>query len=101
GGGVLRRRRVPAKGDGAGAGAGGRASVMIELSALRRRLLREAAWVFAGQLSSAVGTMVGLRWLTEWVPPSVYGSVALANGVIALAQGLTVGPMMQAVLRFY
>lgn len=74
---------------------------MIELSALRRRLLREAAWVFAGQLSSAVGTMVGLRWLTEWVPPSVYGSVALANGVIALAQGLTVGPMMQAVLRFY
>lgn len=65
------------------------------------RIARETAWVFAGQGAAALATLVGLRVITELVPPVVYGTVALALGVLALAQGLAVGPLMQAVLRYY
>jgi O-antigen/teichoic acid export membrane protein len=66
-----------------------------------RRILGEAGWVFFGQAASAVATLVGLRLITEVVSPAIYGTVALALGVVALAQGLAVGPLMQAVLRYY
>lgn len=66
-----------------------------------RRILGETAWVFLGQGLSALATLVGLRLITEFVPPQVYGTVALALGVVALAHGLAVGPLMQAVLRYY
>jgi O-antigen/teichoic acid export membrane protein len=52
-----------------------------------RRIAGEAAWVFAGQGASALATLVGLRLITEWVPPAVYGTVVLALGVVALAHG--------------
>ena len=74
---------------------------MIELRFRHRKLLNEAAWVFAGQLTSAIGTLVGLRLVTEAVPPQVYGAAVLAIGIITLAQGAAVGPLMQAVLRFH
>ncbi|MDO9557469.1 MAG: lipopolysaccharide biosynthesis protein [Coriobacteriia bacterium] len=74
---------------------------MSLLTASRKRLAGEAGWVFAGQLASAVGTLVGLRLVTEVVPPSIYGSVVLAIGIVVLAQGLAVTPMMQAALRFH
>jgi O-antigen/teichoic acid export membrane protein len=66
-----------------------------------RRIATETAWVFGGQGAAAVATLVGLRLITELVPPAAYGMVALALGVIALAHGLAAGPLMQAVLRFY
>ena len=66
-----------------------------------RRIAAETAWVFAGQGASALATLVGLRLITEMVPPAVYGAVALALGAVALAHGVAVGPLMQAVLRFY
>lgn len=66
-----------------------------------RRLAAESAWVFGGQAAAAIATLVGLRLITELVPPAVYGVVALALGVVALAHGLAAGPLMQAVLRYY
>ncbi len=78
---------------------GGR--LIRKLMQRHRRIMGEAAWVFAGQGASALATLVGLRLITEVVPPAVYGAVALALGVVALAHGLTAGPIMQAVLRFY
>ncbi len=66
-----------------------------------RSILSETAWVFAGQGVSALATLVGVRLITELVPPAVYGSVVLALGIIALAHGLAAGPLMQAVLRLF
>lgn len=66
-----------------------------------RRILGESAWVFAGQGLSALATLIGVRLITEVVPPQVYGAVALAVGLVALANGLALGPLMQAVLRFH
>lgn len=65
------------------------------------RILAETIWIFAGQGLSALATLVGLRLITEFVPPDVYGTVTLALGVVALAHGLAAGPLMQAVLRYY
>lgn len=67
----------------------------------RHRLVGEAAWVFAGQALSALGTLAGVRLFTEFVPPAVFGTVALAIGIVALAQGLSAGALMQGVLRLY
>lgn len=67
----------------------------------RKRIARDAVWVFSGQALSVVAVLVGLRVITGAVSPAVFGSVALAIGVVALAQGLAIAPMMQAVLRFY
>jgi len=49
-----------------------------------RRIAGEAAWVFAGQGASALATVLGLRLITEWVSPDVYGTVVLALGVVVL-----------------
>ncbi|MEJ5270319.1 MAG: oligosaccharide flippase family protein [Hydrogenophilus sp.] len=74
---------------------------MITLLTRHRRIATETAWVFAGQGISGLATLIGLRVITEMVPPDIYGAVTLALGVVMLAHGLAVGPMMQAVLRFY
>jgi O-antigen/teichoic acid export membrane protein len=66
-----------------------------------RHIVSETAWVFFSQGLAALATLLGVRLLTEVVPPEVYGGVALALGVVALAQGLAVGPLMQAVLRLF
>lgn len=74
------------------------------MKALRQRygrILGETVWVLLGQGVSALATLVGVRLITEFVPPQVYGTVALALGVVALAHGLAAGPLMQAVLRLY
>ncbi len=62
---------------------------------------RQAHWVIFAQTISALAVLIGLRLVTELVPPAVYGTVVLVTGGIALVQGITVGPLMQAVLRFY
>lgn len=74
---------------------------MTLLSTARRRVLHEAGWVFVGQTVAALGTLAGIRLVTEAVAPSVYGSVALTTGAVTLASSLAASPLMQAVLRFY
>jgi len=77
-------------------------SVQATLAALsRHRLLKEGAWVTFGQVGSALGALVGLRLLTEYLEPAVFGFAMLLLGVVALGQGLAVNPLMQAVLRYY
>lgn len=77
-------------------------SFQATLAALsRHRLLKEGAWVTFGQVGSAVGALVGLRLLTEYLEPAVFGFAMLLLGVVALGQGLSVNPLMQAVLRYY
>jgi O-antigen/teichoic acid export membrane protein len=67
----------------------------------RARLLRDGAWVIIGQLLAALGFFAGTRLLTEITEPKVYGELALVLGLVALAQGLSNGPLMQAALRFF
>ena len=68
---------------------------------MEKEVLSDGAWVFFGQISSAAGTLVGVRLLTEVLEPSVYGSVALVMGVVALVLGVSSGGTLQAVLRLH
>jgi O-antigen/teichoic acid export membrane protein len=64
-------------------------------------LLREGAWIAAGQAASAVAVLVGTRLLTEALPPEVYGTVGLLIGLMTFGRNLLCAPLLQAVLRFH
>jgi len=68
---------------------------------IKSRILAEGAWVTFGQAGSALGTLIGIRLLTEFLPPGVFGAVSLLIGVVALGVGTIGTPLMQATLRFY
>ena len=70
-------------------------------AAPRRQLFREGAWVSLGQIVSALGTLVGIRAITEFVAPEVFGAMTLFIGVTALTLGSLLSPVMQACFRFY
>ena len=66
-----------------------------------KRAVTDGLWVSVGQIGSALGTLVGIRLLTEFVEPSVFGAVSLLVGITTLALGLSCTPIMQATLRYF
>lgn len=54
-----------------------------------------------GQLASAFAMLGGIRLLTEYVPPDVFGNISLLLGVASLGSGIFCLPLLQAALRFY
>jgi len=58
-------------------------------------------WVSIGQIGSALGILIGIRALTEFVPPQVFGGVTLLLGCTALALGTIISPVTQAALIYY
>ena len=49
----------------------------------------------------ALGTLLGTRVLTGFIPPALFGAVSLALGISALAINMACTPQVQALLRFY
>lgn len=66
-----------------------------------KRHLSASGWVAGGQVATALGTLLGVRLLTEFVEPSVFGIVSLGLGVVALLVNVTCTPIAQAALHFY
>ena len=66
-----------------------------------KRLGSEAGWVFAGQILSLIGTLIGVRVLTEYLSPSVYGTLGLSLTVAALFNEVIIGGLIGAFTRFY
>lgn len=66
-----------------------------------RRLASDGTWVAGGQVASALGSLLGIRLLTEIMSPEVFGNVSLLLGIAALAMGFATAPLMHAILRFY
>ena len=66
-----------------------------------KRQLREIAWVVGGQAATAVGTIVGVRILTQFLSPAAYGTVSLALGLSTLVTSLVAAPVTQAAIHFY
>ena len=65
------------------------------------RIVREGISVGLGQVASALGALVGIRLLTEFMQPATFGTLSLLMGVAVLAQGFSTTPLTQSVLRFY
>lgn len=66
-----------------------------------RRQLVEVCWVIGGQAATALGTLVGVRILTQYLSPDGYGVVSLATGMSTLAISLIAAPITQAAIHFY
>lgn len=65
------------------------------------RQLSDIAWVIFAQGGAALGTLVGVRLLTQFVSPETFGVVSLGLGVAALAMNVGCTPLTQAALHFY
>lgn len=69
--------------------------------ALIKSFQAEAAWVFAGQALALVGTLVGVRVLTDFLPPDAYGTLGLAMTISALFTEVVIGGLVHGFTRFY
>jgi len=65
------------------------------------RLGWEGFWVVFGQAIAVVGALVGVRVLTELLPPEVYGELALAMTGATLLNQVVFGPISNGASRFY
>mgnify|MGYP000403183693 FL=1 len=68
---------------------------------MKKKIIKDSIWVAFGQISSAIGTLIGIRLLTEFAPPDVFGSITLLLATANLALGTLFTPVMQAALKFY
>lgn len=65
------------------------------------RFLGDSLWAISGQILSAAGMVLGVRMITEYVSPSLFGTVSLLMGIVALGSGVFSAPVLQATLRMY
>lgn len=66
-----------------------------------QRLGREAMWITVGQVASVIGSLVGVRVLTELLDPSAYGELALGMTLATMVNQIILGPLGSGVTRFY
>jgi O-antigen/teichoic acid export membrane protein len=66
-----------------------------------QRLLKEGFWIILGQAAATIGSLVGVRLLTELLNPIQYGELALGMTIATLVNQVVLGPLGQGVLRFY
>jgi O-antigen/teichoic acid export membrane protein len=73
------------------------------VAAVRRKqaILGEFSWILVGQAASVLGAIVGVRLLTDAIPPQVYGELALAMTAATLVNQIILGPLSNAYFRFY
>jgi O-antigen/teichoic acid export membrane protein len=64
-------------------------------------ILKEGSWVAIGQIATAAGALVGIRLLTQYISPEVFGSFNLLMGISALGYSLFCFPLLQAILRLF
>lgn len=62
---------------------------------------REFLWVVVGQGTAAVGALLGVRLLTQLLPPGAYGELALGLTGATLAQQALFSPLSASVLRYF
>lgn len=66
-----------------------------------RRLSKEGFWVVLGQVIAVIGSLVGVRILTELLTPAAYGELALGMTVATLTHQTIIGPLSNGATRFY
>lgn len=65
------------------------------------RRLTDVFWIVSGTALSAIGTLVGIRILTQFLAPGDYGAVSLALGLSTLTISLVATPLTQAAIHYY
>lgn len=65
------------------------------------RVAKEAGWIVIGQGLAVLGSVVGVRLMTEMLPPAEYGELALWMTVATLVNQSILGPLNNGISRFY
>ena len=65
------------------------------------RLSREGSWVVMGQAATVIGSLAGVRLLSELLDPAAYGELALGMTAAALVNQTILGPLSNGIARFY
>jgi O-antigen/teichoic acid export membrane protein len=65
------------------------------------RRLGEALWIAGGTGTTALGTLVGVRVPTQFLPPPAYGVLSLVLGMSTLAISLFSTPLTQAAIHYF
>ena len=73
----------------------------IRVSDRFRRLSKEGFWIVFGNATAIVGTLVGVRVLTELLSPAAYGELALGMSLAILVNQAVLGPLSNGIIRFY
>lgn len=66
-----------------------------------RGISGEVLWIGAGQAAAVMGTLAGVRLLTEVLPPEDYGRVAIGMTIVSLSQLCLMGPVGSVAQRFF
>lgn len=66
-----------------------------------RRLSKEGAWIVLGQVTAVLGSLAGVRLLTELLDPAAFGELALGMTVASLVNQAVLGPLSNGITRFY
>lgn len=61
----------------------------------------ELSWIVIGQITSALGVIVGVKLLTQMMLPGEYGALTLGMTIAALGQQVVTGPLGNASMRFF
>jgi len=61
----------------------------------------EGFWIVSGYIFVVIGSLVGVRIITELISPKEYGELALALTIATLINQLIFGPLNNGVNRFY
>lgn len=66
-----------------------------------RTMRVQASWSLAGTVAGAVASLVGVKLISIWIPAEAFGRASLILGLVALANGVLVGPIGTAGQRLY
>lgn len=66
-----------------------------------QRLIKEGGWILLGQVLMVVGSLIGVRLLTELLTPDAYGELALGMTVATLVNQIILGPLSGGITRYY
>ncbi len=65
------------------------------------RLGKEFSWIALGQVMTVVGSLVGIKILTELLSPVEYGQLALGMTAATLIHWVVLGPLSNGATRFF
>jgi len=71
------------------------------LSLVNSKIAREGLWVSIGQFSSVIGTLFGLRILTELLSPTLFGEFTLGLTIAFFSTQIIFGPKANGIVRYY
>jgi len=66
-----------------------------------QRLGKEFFWIILGQAFSMAGAIIGVRILTEFLPPKIYGELALGITITTFVGQIVMGPLGAGPGRFF